>query len=113
MSNYASYLTLSICERVPGWCSRYSDCYELDDEGIEFRWGRGFPHPSRPALGPTQPPVQWYPFTFPGVNWPGRGVNHPPTSTAEVKEGVELYLYSPLWVFMACSATNLPFNLKL
>jgi len=26
--------------------------------GIEFRWGRDFPHMSRPGLGPTQPPVQ-------------------------------------------------------
>jgi hypothetical protein len=27
--------------------------------GIESRWGRDFLHLSRPALGPTQPPVQW------------------------------------------------------
>jgi hypothetical protein len=33
--------------------------------------------------------------SFPGVKRPGRGVDHPPQSSAEVKEGVELYLYSP------------------
>jgi hypothetical protein len=31
----------------------------LDGLGIEFRWGRDFSHTSRPALGPTQPSVQW------------------------------------------------------
>jgi hypothetical protein len=31
----------------------------MDGSGIESRWGRDFSHTSRPALGPTQPPVQW------------------------------------------------------
>jgi len=33
--------------------------------------------------------------SFPGVKRPGRGVDHLRTSSAEVKEIVELLLYSP------------------
>jgi hypothetical protein len=35
--------------------------YGLGGPGIESRLGRDFPHLFRPALGPTQPPVQWVP----------------------------------------------------
>jgi hypothetical protein len=62
---------------VPDMLKAYSDCmglgssvgiaagYGLDGLGIEPQWGRDFSHVSRPALGPTQPPVQWY-RVFPG-----------------------------------------------
>ena len=32
--------------------------------------------------------------SFPGVKRPRRAFNHPPSSSGEVKERVELYLYS-------------------
>ena len=35
--------------------------YGLDGPGIESRWRRDFRHLSRPALGSTQPPIQWVP----------------------------------------------------
>jgi len=34
--------------------------------------------------------------SFLGVKQPGHGADHPPPSSVEVKERVELYLYSPL-----------------
>jgi hypothetical protein len=33
--------------------------------------------------------------SFPGVKGLGRGVNHPPLSSSEVKERLDLYFYSP------------------
>jgi hypothetical protein len=49
------------------------------------------------ALGPIQPPISWVPGALSlGVKWLGREADHSPPSSAEIKEGVELYLHSPI-----------------
>ena len=49
-------------DSVVGIATRYG----LDGPGIESRWRRDFPQPSRPALGATQPPVEWVPDFYRG-----------------------------------------------
>jgi hypothetical protein len=68
--------------------------YGLDDRGsrVRFPVGAGnfsFATASRTALEPTQTPIRW-------VKWPGREDDHSSSSSAEIKELVELYLHSPI-----------------
>jgi len=49
------------CISGPGSVVNTATAYGLDGPGIESRWGRDFPHLSRPALRPTQLPAQWVP----------------------------------------------------
>ena len=52
--------------------------------------GAGFS--ARVQAGPVAHPASYTMGT--GVKWPGRGVDHPPTSSPEVKDRVKLYVYS-------------------
>jgi hypothetical protein len=88
--------------------------YGLVGPEIKSRWGGDFPHPSTPTLGPIQPPTQWVSGLFPGeiAAWAWRWPTNP--SSADVKERVEVYLYSPrgipllpLWDLVECSMAEL------
>jgi hypothetical protein len=70
--------------RGPGSVVGIATGYGLDGPGIESRWGRDFPHLSRPNLGSTQPPVQWVPDLSRGKERPGRDADPPPPSSAVV-----------------------------
>jgi hypothetical protein len=70
--------------RGPGSSVSIAPDYGLDGLVIESRWGQDFLCLSRPALGPTQPPVQW---VFPeGQMRPGHAADHSPPSSAKVME---------------------------
>jgi hypothetical protein len=69
--------------------------YGMGGQGIESRWGEIFCTLSDRPWGPPTPLYDAYRVSFPGVKRPGRGVDHPLPSSAEVKERVELYLPSP------------------
>jgi hypothetical protein len=77
---------------VVGMATRYG----LDGPGIESRCGRQIfrTHPDRP-WDLTKLVCSSYWLSFPVIKRPGVGVDHPPPSNTEVKEGVELRLCSP------------------
>ena len=62
----------------------------LDGPGIESQWGARF-------SAPVQTGTEVHPasYTMGTGSFPGRDADYLPSSSAEVKEKVELYLYFP------------------
>jgi hypothetical protein len=65
--------------------------------------------PDRPWVPPNLL-YNGYRISFPEVKRPGRGLNHPPLSRAEVKERVELYFSSPSVPSWNVTNWTLPFS---
>jgi hypothetical protein len=63
--------------RGPGSVVDKATSYGLDDPGIESRWGRDFPHLSRPVLSAYPASCTMGTGSFPGIN-SGRGVTLTP-----------------------------------
>ena len=79
----------------PGRAVGTATAYGLDGPGIESWWGRGFSVPVQ--TGPGAHPASCTMGTvFPGGKVrPGSDADPSPPSNAEIKNRVELYLYSP------------------
>jgi hypothetical protein len=86
-----------------GWFCRYSNWLRAGRSGFDSQQGLGiflFDTVSRPAPGPTQPPIQWIPLALSmEVKRPGCEAGHSLPSSAEVKECVELYLQFPIRLY--------------
>jgi len=100
----------------PGSVVGIATGYRLDGPVIESRWGRDFPHLSRPALGPTQPPLQWVPGLSRGKERPGRDADPSPLLVPWSRKSSAMPLL-PLWAvrpvqsLSACTGVHFTFTL--
>jgi hypothetical protein len=83
-------------------------CYVLDGSGIKSWWRARFSTPVQIGLGAHPASYTVGTGFFLGVKWPGCD-DHLPPSRAEVKERVELYLYSPSGTPWPVLGWTLPF----
>jgi len=68
----------------------------LDGTGVKSRWGARFSAPVQTAPGAHPASYAMDTGSFPGVGWPGHGIDYPTLSRSDFKERVELYIYSLL-----------------
>jgi hypothetical protein len=81
---------VNVTEDISTYSERMTDHVDRMTENLRRKGERNFRcigrSVSRPALGPTQPPIQWVSGgSFLGVKRPGREADHPPPYSAELK----------------------------
>jgi hypothetical protein len=83
--------------------------YGLHGQGIKSRRGaRSAPVQTGPGAHPASCSIGTR--SFPRIKWKVRDVDSP-SSSAGIKERVELYIYSRFWVFVSCSMVQfVPFT---
>jgi len=94
-----------------GQLSRYSDWLRAERSGDRIPVGAIFSAPDQ--IGPGANPASYTmgAGSFQGLKRPGRGVDHPLPSSAEVKERVVIPL-PHLWAFVARSGVTFTFNCR-
>jgi hypothetical protein len=94
-ARFLCYARAVIAQSVYRWATGWT----IEVLGFDSRRGQGislFTTASSTALVPTKPPIQCLPGDlYPRVKWPGRKADHSPSSSAEVKECVKLFLHYP------------------
>jgi len=71
-------------------------CYGLDGLGIKSQWGARLSAPLPTSRGAHPACNAMGSRSFLGVKQPGHAIDHSFPSSTEVKERMELYLYSPI-----------------
>ena len=103
----------SIPHGGPGWFSRYSDSLRAGRPGDRIPVGARFSVPVQNGPGAHPPYYKMGAGSFPWTKRPGCGVDYPLPSSAEVKERLELYLYSTSGTSWHVKGWSLPLPLLL
>jgi hypothetical protein len=90
----------------PRQLSRYTDSLQAGRSGDRILVEARFSAPVQTSPGAHPASCTMGTGSFPGIRRTGRGVDHPPPPSAEVKERVQLYLYTPSGSFPGIKRTG-------
>jgi hypothetical protein len=89
---------------------RYSDLLRAGRSRDRISVGAIFSIPVQIGFGAHPASYTMGTRSFPGVKPSGRGVDHPPASSVEIKERRAILLLLPVWAFVVCSGVKFLFR---